>query len=808
MGFDVRPFGGRRRRLLVLFVIGLAFVAGSGLLSEFYPSEYTRGLFWALVTAFVGYCSWLARQVVVGDAFSGPDHIGKASDVLKRSNDLESHSFFLPPPAWTDFEEDFAVTHPLLETISEAIGDRRTGLLVIEGDPASGKSFLLNNLAYEQLKDRSVLQRLLGRNYYSLRLKRKPVEGLRDDFDRLPSNSVVFVDDVHLNYSELIDIADDFKSDLLLVFSTRPIQNYAGDQRVFLENLSDITYEIDADMVADRLIEKYLDYRGFSSDEIDDAKDALERYSPDLWSLSAAVETYGETGEASEETVYDRIFDMKLDMKDGIDRVRYLVPIACLYRFEIPVSRSFLTSRLDLSRDKLSKLVAAGQVFELQDGRYALHHSSVADLILEAVDGRGYHRIPAQIQDLEGPEGRPWEDGIVELYVWEEPRQSVGTLANLSKTLADGQALAAELITRVEPGVLAEGIDPEFTDVEELGYFFSLFLRRGLRPDPRLTDRLREYVQEMDDESVQALGWTTDVFARLDMDEADLFADRLSDRLETADPELIANVINIISYADEALAARIAEGIDPESIRAHLERGDYPAEVLAMTVAKMVWVSPEQFEPLAKWFRTVIMAEEPDRFPRLLCRIAFGNEESAQLLLGELDPAEVATYLSAVTVDEHLYQAVVAMYVVNPDFVHRLGTELDLGDREVADEPYRRAVTELLDGVAGPRIEAIQGLTSGPVHERTETESQLVRGELEQLSGRSDVDLRTELSAISGTFDADACLAGLLTLSEGVRRSMDRSALSDWTASLVEAVDHADELAGPLREMGYVDPDR
>ena len=801
-------FGVTRRRAALIIAMSTTIVAATWLLNQRYPEVVTDSILVGVVLAFMstivlgGIRDWIAAGEPDPPEFftHASDRLGRPTEILGYpigNTDSADAQFFRTPPTWTDFEADYIIEHPTLDSINSDITTYKGNLILIEGPPASGKSTLLFSLAHRLVSN----NRLRTPPVYILELKttRRNLETLTTDLERLPSDAILLVDDVHLEPLDIVEfakVAD--HTPATLVYATRPVRNYSGDLNRRLEGLAATKYTLEASDIAADHIDRFLSTLDLSPNEHERVAEQCLTYQHDLYALEAALRTYRQEGDVSDTRIHEWIADRMLgtDTYDGVtvNRGHFLIAIACLYRFEVVVTRDYLVSFLGLPKDSLYELVKAGDILTPTGNKYGLHHSSVAELIIQAANGPAMHNIPQPLRSADSE--LDWETAAVHHYITEEPHLAINTLAEIANTQANGRRMAKKLIEDIDPNILATGIDPAHTTVENLGSFFYLYLGHDIDPSASVRDPLIDFADNCVEANPAAWGWTTNVLARLDISAATEFGENLAPVLADAAPELIADTLTSISYGDIELSKAIAASIDPDHVSNRLNEQDISPVKLAMIIAKLVWVDPDRFNQVATRFATLLLEIEPTEFPMVLCRVAWGNQSSAKRMLAALHRDDLADYLNTITDSEQFYHVLAAMYLVAPSDATALKvTPPDHRNDEFVIASQKLLTTEITDPIQG-----LQHGVNGPAHA---VDAQLTDAAVKIAACRdlTSSTLTAELEDIARVKSPEDCLRGLLALPPETITAVGREHLANWLSETIDTTALPEDLVSGTHSL-------
>ncbi len=306
--------------------------------------------------------------------------------------DFQKGKFFrYPYPAWIDYDEGYAVERPEEIEKIESMMDMNKVVLV-EGAPASGKSVLLKHIGYKKKNE--------GWETYVIELKGTSSDRFNrymDELKFLPEQSLVIVDDAHLQRTDLETFIDCFKkqtcAEARMLIGSRVQQK--GD---YSYNWSDLlpNVEIEAEDASYRIICTVL-AKIHSINEKGITKlyeeGIFDEFQDDLWCLAYALETYSHKEKGiNRHKILDKIHFMLATLetqdKRKIDMETILPVLACFYRFEIAVDRHFFDEQMGImpvSRQTIEDLKSI-RVIQENNGLLSLFHSSIAKLYFEMFD--------------------------------------------------------------------------------------------------------------------------------------------------------------------------------------------------------------------------------------------------------------------------------------------------------------------------------------------------------------------------------------------------------------------------------------
>ena len=303
-------------------------------------------------------------------------NLPRIESVLEKGADKPPEFFRTYGPIWIDFEEGFVYERPEVNEIIEKL--KMEDIVVIKGEPASGKSVVLRNVGYKLAND--------GADVYYIGLKTCLPEKL-EEISKI-RHGYILVDDAHLNL--------DFVEDLLLnkpnakvIIASRDIdiEKIFGPttERKFVDYLKN-GIEIKAKYTADKIIKKFEEKEKMPRD----IKDRLIKNN--LWILAWQLKSYKEhkriDGESVLLTVKEHI-EMLFSSSgkhNGGKPENVLLPLAIFFRHETPIRKAFIEKMFDDNNEIIKELERLNEIPTFSEkGRdyVALHHSEVAEIYFE-----------------------------------------------------------------------------------------------------------------------------------------------------------------------------------------------------------------------------------------------------------------------------------------------------------------------------------------------------------------------------------------------------------------------------------------
>jgi hypothetical protein len=801
---------------LLFALSGALLVLGAAILYIKKSNDVTRGL---LVAAVSVALSGIGLRIWADVVLKPSQYLAiiRRSDLrstrqrrlLRRRNQYSSPKFFRAPPYFIDFQERYVVSRPELDILAKRARRTIQGLLLLEGPPASGKSVLLRALEYELTRRRYFRRR---RRIYTLNLKAlmpDELSSIRSDLDGLRRRSVVLVDDVHLYLSSLGLMAQGLRGKrILLIFATRPLTNYPQEQAAAIRDMKPEACLLQPDTVADDIVQRYLQVNGVRTEGIEDAQAFYQPYKRDLWALSAALEASEITegvpvisaGKINNWLISNSLRSVKRGDR-FVNRSSVLAPLAALYRFEVVVARDFLVNQVGCDLKDIQDLVSQGEIVSQTDEFYALHHSSLADLLIAALSTEeGLGMVPSSLHERARRRRIRWHDAAVLWHVEAVPLRAIRTIVGVARSSSSGRELALSLLRRLDMNHFIEAIHSSATDIGTLGSFFELWHQLGRSLNANMSQELRRYVDEAPKQDTYAWAWASYNLASISPDDATRFVDVLAKLLPSEKATTIADVGTTLSYVSPTLAARALGSLDRPSVIEALRNQSLAAEELAKVFAKLVWVDTKFASSIDRPLLEVFPSIDASTLPVVLSRLAWGNPAVAQRLLEGCEPSSLLDLLAAADHPATRYRAFASMANVSLAVARSLvthGAPL-WGNEEGILELCNRILDDSLhDG-------GLVHVTPFPAELAEGSSLALVRARLSDILLDQDTnELKRRLQDVRASYPETLLLQALGTIQMRTLTRECRTEVASWAAELVTAVDARPDIAtAHLRASG------
>jgi hypothetical protein len=794
----VTPQTPLKRRTVAFLLFGALLVGGAIAASVHFKTELYRNVLIITITAVL--TSVVVR--IAADVLLQPRlqlQVLQRSDIRstrklsigRKSDSYASPRFFRAPPYLVDFQKRYVVKRLEADTILKHIHLLRRGLIIIQGPQASGKTILLHTIAFDLNHHRwSSLRR---RPTYIADLKSLMVDdlaALKSDLERLPRRSVALIDDVHLHPSALGLIAQQLRTKrVLLVFITRPLNNYPREHVASILDMKAVTFNVKADTVASDIVSRFLYVTGVLEQQAAAIAYIYDPYRHDLWALSTALEAsviVQGIPEVSQDAINQWLISKFLRFEQRgervIDRATVLAPIAALYRFEVTASRDYLTKELGAKIGDLRDLVATGEVVSTTDDFYALHHSSLAELLVHALSAtEGGGLVPDTLRAKARSTGLKWQDAAVLWQIESVPLRAIRTLVGASRSGTVGRELALALIQRIGTGAFLDAVQASTTDIETLGSFLELYSKLDELLDTGMARSLRNYVIEAPKENARAWSWLTYNMALIDVDEALLFADVLAKILRVEAVATVADVGTTLSYVSPVIASRALTLIDMRAMADSLSREELPAEEVAKIFAKLVWVDATFASTVDASLLELFPAIDATTLPVLLSRVAWGSPDVARRLLENCQSEALSGLLIAAETVATRYRALAAMANVSLKVARSLVQYGNL------DRSVEVGVHELVERVLDQRTKTSSDVLASfcadfPPDPLLSEARDAIRGAV--APGNDVSTLAGRLAALSDTVQATSLLQMLPTVIDGLRAEQNEP-VAIWAKRLL-----------------------
>jgi hypothetical protein len=346
--------------------------------------------FW---TDFTRITKGRRRRKRTGPAHEDLWYLRRAEDVLEMYDATMSPGnarwFRKTGPIAVDFaQRTVYIRRRDLTRLKAQVSANHISLLV--GPPASGKTVLALNLAYELCKS--------GKAYYFDCDKARGFDGARLLSDLRAVKGTVIIENIHLVPQESQSIYSAFKhdKDRHILFTSRP--SLADGQYSRSEDLTEVEgMRLKPIEAVDELINTYCIWHKIESIS-PEAKDEIKDVASDnLWLLAYLLDGHRKSGGKGDPSQW---------LKDGVVRdlqdlesanpvfPQVLVAISALYRIETLTAENYLTSHLGCSLIILNALVQEGEITRQQSSEgyvfYGLPHSALANAYWEF--GKKYKR--------------------------------------------------------------------------------------------------------------------------------------------------------------------------------------------------------------------------------------------------------------------------------------------------------------------------------------------------------------------------------------------------------------------------------
>ncbi|ODS35356.1 MAG: hypothetical protein A7315_14730 [Candidatus Altiarchaeales archaeon WOR_SM1_79] len=552
--------------------------------------------------------------------------VPKIETVLEKGKSKDAKFFRSWGPEWIDFEEGFVVERPDVNEILEKFENKN--LIVIKGNPASGKSVILRNIGFKLANQ--------GKDVYVIELKH-PAPEIKDVLKL--KQGYLFIDDAHLNLEYVNDIVRDLSGVKILV-STRGIEERFGPTSFLkIPEYLKGAIEIKGYDAAEGIIQKFSEKRKKIPEEI---KEKLTKNN--LWILAWELESYEEYGRIDEGTVCERVKDYtRKDLKNsGVrDAENVLLPLSVFYKYETPLRKKFVEEFAEY--EDIEKLVELNEINKLEENGFeylTLHHSETAKIFLKTFqkfDGFG-NKVKENI-------GGDWSERLFHMYVQEFPKESVWVINSIwFKESKFTKNLVEEHFDEVKEGIESEN------DIERISGCIWGISKGSKEVAEKLVksldlENLKNKIEVEKNikkiSCIEKITWVSKEVAEKLVKSLDL--EKLKDRIEAEeDVGKIGWCIYGIAKGSKEVAEKLVKSLDLENLKNKIEVEKNIGKINSC----ILWIddgSKEVAEKLVKSLdleklKDKIEAEEDIReIGDCIREIAWGSREVAERLVNNLD---------------------------------------------------------------------------------------------------------------------------------------------------------------------------
>lgn len=362
-----------------------------------------------------------------------------------RKEESKTPDFFKKEPEWVDFEKGYVVEHEKVETVIRDL--EQNPIQVVLGDPASGKSVMLKNVAFKLSNH--------GWNIYIIEFKKYSEDQINEFFENVltvdDKEALVVLDDAHLYLHSCEAFVRRFRvrnlRSKVLIGSRRVkelIEEHPKEPSPF-DRLKKT--EISSGDTAEKIVALFLrNEYGLDDEAVRNIAEKFKYYKHDLWHLSWALKAYVAGQRRVEESdIYRKIKDSIRNIVAGQDKPSInaedaLLAPSVFYRFEIPVERSLLEKQLAIEGTILDQLIDLGEIETREEiGKkktIRLNHSSIAELYF-----RTYQIDPdlgGRVKEIVQAKFGQWDVGLFHMYFQSKPEQWINPLSRLSHAFKNG----------------------------------------------------------------------------------------------------------------------------------------------------------------------------------------------------------------------------------------------------------------------------------------------------------------------------------------------------------------------------------
>jgi hypothetical protein len=618
-----------------------------------------------------------------------------------RKGDADAPAFFRPAgPRWVDFEQGYVYQRPVVDDVINRLKD--TDIVVLKGNPASGKSVILENIGYRLATEE-------GADVYYVSLKISPRPETLSEMSKV-RHGYIIVDDAHLNV--------DFVEHLLLIRQNRAVAHaklIIGSRDVDLEKLYgptsqllfpeylDAAIKVDASDAAGEIASKFNEKRAEEQKSVlpEDLRSTLT--TNNLWFLAWQLKSFDRSGKVDGESVLETVKNHLETIGGLVGAENVALLTAVFYEYEIPVRRpfieSFTKSEIVDRLEELSEIVPS--MSERRD-YVALCHSEVAEIYVRTFElyedlGRGAKKAILQRyeeyfgKDTSGVTG--FASKVFGVYLREFPEESTDILwvlvnrGRFRSTYKRGLKILGEICVRNADDVVV-GINLEPRVDRIASSMCTLASENHYSYEPGLLDVSSMAVKIDEEEDVWAIsncleainrgsGAAERVFERLN-------AAKLSTKIERSDDAyLVGKTFWLLADGSEQVAKKTLESLDFARLTNRLWGKRQSLEGLEVCALGLAKASPNAAQRvLEAYFDGVVAYLDQCKdclgVLRFLKNIARGCRVFAQRVTGALNVARLGGLIEGESLSL-IGESMSLIAAINPGTAERIAESLDVG---------------------------------------------------------------------------------------------------------------------------------
>lgn len=313
-------------------------------------------------------------------------------DKLLCKDKIKSPKLFrVSGPLWTDFKKGYVFERKEVNEIINKLN--KEDLIILTGEPASGKSVILRNIGYK-------LARRRKRVYYVDLKSNEPEVKILNKIKK----GYILIDDAHLDLKFTDRVIDLYTKNLKIIIAMRSINQEEKEEQ---EKMATFSYKLqeylkDGNKKVQIFPKSAVDgiIRIFSEKIKPIPEFLIDKLNRDnLWILAWQLEAYEKYNSIDYDKIYKKIQTyLREDLKDlyGVNNAEDIfLPLSLFYRYEIPVRKKFIVDLVGES-ENIEKLVESKEIIELERDGYkylGLYHSELAKIYFKAfknIEGLGY----------------------------------------------------------------------------------------------------------------------------------------------------------------------------------------------------------------------------------------------------------------------------------------------------------------------------------------------------------------------------------------------------------------------------------
>lgn len=476
--------------------------------------------------------------------------IPRIESILGKGKFQEPNFFRSYGPQWIDFENGFVAERKETDEIIEEF--KKKDIIVIKGNPSSGKSVILRHIGFKLANQ--------SKKVYVIELKKTLPE--KKEVLKL-QQGYVFIDDAHLNLDYIDDIVQNL-SNVKILISTRDIEERFGPicPLKITEYIKD-AIGIECNNIADRIVQIFSEKRKEIPEII-----RLQLTKNNLWILAWELESYEESNRIDMDAICNKVKNyVRKDLKSfGVTEAENIfLFLSVFYRWEYPIRREFIEEFAD--KKDIEKLIELNEINKYEENGFeylTLHHSESAGVFL-----RAYIQFMGFGSKAKEKLGENWFEGLFYQYIRRFPREVIAVIYLLidHRHLKLIEKLLKECFDAIKDGFDAED------DIRGIGIctFCIMEIIKESKFEVEL-DKLLDFEKLINkievSKDIEGIGWCIWGTALWNKEIMKRSISIAKDKIDSSDDiEEISGCIWLIAEVNEKEAQKLLDKIDFENLK-------------------------------------------------------------------------------------------------------------------------------------------------------------------------------------------------------------------------------------------------